>query len=341
MCYAKPGPRCSGHAKAARQKIANRLQKLTSEAETDMPASKRKQLDKKILKTKRDYQLAQRDYALTPDGANEVYAGMVKKYAPIVGEDEAKDLAQTMKNRLLYKRQEMVDDFNRLKAQSPENDKPEESEVSKTETSGYRMGTLTKDGLTSSEKESLQEMKQRLLLVGEAKMRSIREREEALTKENVYSNTPYYGVNTIRDSIGVEDEHGIKTEYTRIDYDKGVYPSEPYSFRIQVGREISPDEAHKLAGLAGYQYAQTGGERGNGYFQDTPNSIVFYADTTKGRAYRKLDTFVSELPATIQEGSPIRKTDRAGAGTQGTRKVEGMGDIGYVELYADYAYEQR
>lgn len=116
MCYAKPGPRCSGHAKAALQKIANRLQKLTSEAETDMPVSKRKQLDKKILKTKWDYQLAQRDYALTPAGANEIYAGIVKKNTPIVGEDEAKDLAQKMKNSLLRKRQDMVDDFNRFQS---------------------------------------------------------------------------------------------------------------------------------------------------------------------------------------------------------------------------------
>ena len=336
MCYAKPGPRCSGHARAARKAAAEKLQKLRDQEQSEevMSAKKRDELQKKLVKAKRDYKLAYRDYSLTPDGANELRNGIIKKYTPILGEDQATVMAEETHQKLMNKRQEMVDAFNAMKEKKGTSNKTQSSRFSLNREGATKYEVLDEkkrilvNGLTKEEAESY--------IAQREKIEAAQQRDKEMRKPNPYSPTEYYGPSEIRDEIRVRDSDGYGTDYTRIDYDKGVYPSEPYSFRIQVGREISPEEARSLAGLVGYQYAQTGGERGNDYIQDTPNSIVFHADTTKGRAYRKLDTFVSELPATIQEGSPIRKTDRAGAGTQGTRKVEGMGDIGYVELYADY-----
>lgn len=109
----------------------------------------------------------------------------------------------------------------------------------------------------------------------------------------------------------------------------------PDNIRVQVGRNLSPEQAEQLAGLVGYSYAKTGGERGNSFTQDSPNSIVFHADTTKGRAYRKLDEFLADTKAVVSEGTPVRTTDQAGAGTKGTRKAEGLSDFGYVEFYTD------
>lgn len=108
-----------------------------------------------------------------------------------------------------------------------------------------------------------------------------------------------------------------------------TYANAPYSVRIQVGRDLTADEARQLAALAGYAYAKTGGERGNGFSQDTPRSIVFYCDTTKGRAYKHLDEFFEDLRGYIKDGSPQRKTKG------GTRLIQGLGDVGRVEFYAD------
>lgn len=113
-----------------------------------------------------------------------------------------------------------------------------------------------------------------------------------------------------------------------------VYADVPYSIRVQVGRELTADEAETLAGLVGYAYAKTGGERGNGYDQDSPNSIVYYCDTTKGRAYKRLEEFFDDARTYIVEGSPQRKTKNM------TRLVEGLGDVGEITFYADSVYPQ-
>lgn len=112
----------------------------------------------------------------------------------------------------------------------------------------------------------------------------------------------------------------------------------PDGFRIQLDRELTPDEANHLAQNVGYAYSMTGGERGVGFDQDTPNSIVVGADTTKGRAYQKMDEFVANLRTFIKEGSPKRKTDRSGSGTKGTRLVQGLGEDLKIEIYADSVY---
>ena len=64
------------------------------------------------------------------------------------------------------------------------------------------------------------------------------------------------------------------TEYTELT--DTVWADAPYSVRVQVGRDLTAAEAEQLAGLVGYAYAKTGGERGNGFTQDSPNSIIYY-----------------------------------------------------------------
>lgn len=109
----------------------------------------------------------------------------------------------------------------------------------------------------------------------------------------------------------------------------GVWADTPYAIRVQVGKALTPEEANTLAALLGYSYAKTGGERGNSYTQDSPCSIVFWCDTTKGRAYRRLDAFFEDARHMIVHGSPPRKTKG------GTRLVQGLGDVGDITFYAD------
>lgn len=122
-----------------------------------------------------------------------------------------------------------------------------------------------------------------------------------------------------------------ETEYTQLS--DTVWADAPYSVRIQVGKELTPEQAEQLAGLVGYAYAKTGGERGNGFVQDSPNSIIYFCDTTKGRAYNKLDTFFEDVKVMAVEGSPQRKTKN------NTRLIEGLGDIGDITFFADSVYD--
>lgn len=121
------------------------------------------------------------------------------------------------------------------------------------------------------------------------------------------------------------------TEYTELT--DTVWADAPYSVRVQVGRDLTAAEAEQLAGLVGYAYAKTGGERGNGFTQDSPNSIIYYCDTTKGRAYKRLEEFFEDVKVMAVEGSPQRKTKN------NTRLVEGLGDLGDITFFADSVYD--
>ena len=143
-------------------------------------------------------------------------------------------------------------------------------------------------------------------------------------------STIYEGVSVIKDTV---EHEGV--EYRRLSAKEGTFPDAPYSFRLQFGKELTPQQAQHIGALFGYGYSTTGGEGSGPAEQDQPNSVVISADTTKGRAYKRLDDFLEKIPELINDGSPVRKTDRAGEGTKGTRLVKGMGDLGYIEIYAD------
>jgi len=184
--------------------------------------------------------------------------------------------------------------------------------------------------LAGMDEEAISLMKQRYI-------NDVMNNEKALSmikKENEFKengDTAYKGVDVIEDKVKYNGE-----TYTRID--ENNHMDQPYAIRIQVGKELSEEEAEHVSQLFGYDYAKTGGERGNSFEQDSPNSIIVYADTTKGRAYQHLGEFMEELPNTLENGTPIRKTDRAGEGTKGTRLVDGIDNLGYVEFYADNTF---
>lgn len=186
--------------------------------------------------------------------------------------------------------------------------------------------------------EVIEEQKQRYIddvlenEIAIAQLKDTKKEEAPQFKDN--GDTIYKGVDVVEDEVIYD---GVK--YTKLDEDNVI--SEPYAIRVQLGKELSEEEAQKVAQLFGYAYAKTGGERGNHFEQDSPNSIVVYADTTKAGSYESVDRFIEELPEFLKEGTPVRKTDKAGPGTKGTRLVDGFDDLGYVELYADNTYNMK
>ncbi len=141
------------------------------------------------------------------------------------------------------------------------------------------------------------------------------------------------------DSVSVDDQVFHRRQ------DK-VYPGEPYAIRLQANRPLTDDEARHVAGAMGYAYRATvAGEPLGMPERDTPYSFVVSADTTKSARDDlgvALEAFEDMLPTMIDEGSSVRKTDRAGAGTKGTRLVEGMHepDLAF-EVYYDDVYDVR
>lgn len=113
---------------------------------------------------------------------------------------------------------------------------------------------------------------------------------------------------------------------------EGVFPREPYQMRFEFDRDISDEEMGRFAQLIGYSYAATvRGESMDPPIKDSSRSFVIYADTTKtrsddlGMALEDFENAIGPKGTLLEEGSPIRKTDRAGAGTKGTRLVDGFG----------------
>lgn len=186
--------------------------------------------------------------------------------------------------------------------------------------------------------EAIEQQKQRYIddvlenEIAIAQIKDTKKEEAPQFKDN--GDTAYKGVDVVEGEVIYD---GVK--FTKLDEDNVI--SEPYAIRVQLGKELSEEEAQKVAQLFGYAYAKTGGERGNEFEQDSPNSIIVYADTTKAGSYESVDKFIEELPDVLKEGTPIRKTNKAGAGTMGTRLVDGFDDLGYVELYADNTYNMK
>jgi len=125
-----------------------------------------------------------------------------------------------------------------------------------------------------------------------------------------------------------------------------VNPREPYAIRLQANRPLTDDEARHVAGAMGYAYRATvAGEPLGMPERDTPYSFVVSADTTKSPRDDlgvALEAFEDMLPTMIDEGSSVRKTDRAGDGTKGTRLIDGMHepDLAF-EVYYDDVFDDR
>lgn len=133
----------------------------------------------------------------------------------------------------------------------------------------------------------------------------------------------------------VNDDGYAETFYRRRE---GVYAAWPYSMRFQANRPLSDEESNHLAQLIGYQYRSTvRGESMGDPERDTPYSFVMSADTTKTSSDdlgMALERFEDGLNGTVQEGSPVRTTNRSGP--KGTRLVDGFNDPDLkIEIYYD------
>lgn len=123
---------------------------------------------------------------------------------------------------------------------------------------------------------------------------------------------------------------------------EGVYADTPYAIAVRLNRPVTDAEMLHAGQLVGYAYAQTGGERAYGDPERVDGrTFVMPYDTTKGRAYRNLDKFEESLAEFMEDGSPVRKSDRSGPGTRGTRLVDGFGDDLGPEIFYDSVYDDR
>ncbi len=159
------------------------------------------------------------------------------------------------------------------------------------------------------------------------------------TRSQTYRRSYPYRSNVVPcgvvvDSVSVDDQVFHRRRDT-------VFPGEPYAIRLQANRPLTDDETRHVAGLMGYAYRATVASEPLGVPErDTPYSFVVSADTTKSARDDlgvALQAFEDMLPTMIDEGSSVRKTDRAGAGTKGTRLVEGMRepDLEFEVYYDD------
>lgn len=86
-----------------------------------------------------------------------------------------------------------------------------------------------------------------------------------------------------------------------------------------------PQSPEHVNGLLGYFF--TGPFAGEYYPDNTPSMgnrlFVPYVDDTKSRRDDVGDAW-AEFRAYVEQGTPVRKTDRTGAGTKGTRKWAGI-----------------
>lgn len=117
-------------------------------------------------------------------------------------------------------------------------------------------------------------------------------------------------------------------------------PTEPYSMLLHLANPITEEQAEQLVSLVGYAWRMyVGGEPLDAHDLDSTGTILTIpADSTKSARSNLWDAlllFADELPEVVRDGSPVRKTDRQGPGTKGTRLVEGMGEVGFA-LYWDY-----
>lgn len=111
-------------------------------------------------------------------------------------------------------------------------------------------------------------------------------------------------------------------DYVRADqFSRG----ETYGVRVEANRPLTAAEQEKLNHLLAYKWRSgVRGEEMEPIGSDSANSMVYNADSTKGSGH--LGYFEDDLEQFLTEGSAVRKTDRAGVGTKGTRAVEGFND---------------
>lgn len=169
--------------------------------------------------------------------------------------------------------------------------------------------------------------------------RNLRVREPSVVVDEALEHAIRRGIdgNTAQESQTRHIGAGIVRVGDREFRDPHLFPPQepPTAMRLEFDRDISDAEAERITQLVGYQYRSTIVGDPIEASRDTSRSLVIEADTGTSKATDRaqaLENFQNGLADTISSGSPLRTTNRAGAGTQGTRLIEGIGDIG-VNLF--------
>lgn len=119
----------------------------------------------------------------------------------------------------------------------------------------------------------------------------------------------------------------------------GRVAREPFMMRLQAERALTDDEILRFAQAVGYAWAsQVRGEPLGDFVRDGDCAFVVVADSSTCRRTdltKALLEFEQEMSVLVQQGSPVRKTDRAGTGTKGTRLVEGIPNLRFSLYYDD------
>jgi hypothetical protein len=132
------------------------------------------------------------------------------------------------------------------------------------------------------------------------------------------------------------NEYGEPVAYVRAD--KFSFHNYPDAMRIRASRPLSEVEVQKVAQLTGYHHRATlNGEGLSDPARCGNASVLVGTDNTKSAGRKSMfGEFEDGLEARLQEGSPVRKTDRSGPGTKGTRLIEGFGDdVSFTLYYLD------
>jgi hypothetical protein len=133
----------------------------------------------------------------------------------------------------------------------------------------------------------------------------------------------------VRGAIGLLDSP-TEEPWRSVD-DPDAFLSDFYEVRVTFDRELSADEISRASGALGYALRATlAGESLSdptvALCEDHRTVLEYGYDATKSqRDDPDFDAAFLLAHRYIEEGTPVRKTDRAGKGTQGTRLVEGIG----------------
>ncbi|OWL98944.1 hypothetical protein CBQ26_00360 [Deinococcus indicus] len=106
---------------------------------------------------------------------------------------------------------------------------------------------------------------------------------------------------------------------------------------LLIARPLTHEEALRAAGALGYALARMNGESLGDpvslIFTPASTYLTFHFDSTKCRrsSYSFEEAF-RDAAAYIETGTPVRKSDRAGRGTKGTRLIDGIGAVSLTIL---------
>lgn len=318
MCYAKPGPRCAAHVNKTMAKANEKINYLTEEKEAILNEVARRYFNKKVTAGNSsdlaDLSKDKLDLRMEVLDAEQKAAEAELRYA----QEEYLETPQGAA--------ELEDSINRLR----EEGRDAEANVAQRRWDkaairrGMKMNAYRKK--YGGKKDPEEDREQEFL-----------RRRYVETRGKEQSDTESFDVNEVKDQVTYEGRTFYRSR-------PGQYPGTPYAIRIQANRELSFEEAQRLAGLTGYAYRSTvAGERLSNPELDSPNSFIVAADTTKSARDdlgMALADFEDSLPSLTKEGTPVRKTDRKGPGTKGTRLVDGLGDDLEIEIYYDNAYDE-